>query len=330
MFEACIIGAGPCGLAVSVELKRRGIPHVVIEKSCIVSTIYRFPTQMVFNSTPERLEIGDIPFYTERAKPTRMEALTYYRTVVQRLQLPVRQYEEVVAVTRPEDEGTFRVQSRTLAGQTLETDAKAVVVATGYFDHPNLLGVPGEHLPHVSHYYRDAHPYYGQRVVVIGGTNSAAEAAIDLHRIGAEVVLVHRGAAMSDKIKPWVKPDIQSLIDKRAIDVHFRSRVTEIRPDHVRVETPEGLIEIPCDHVLALTGYHPDMSFLEKLGIQIDPETGIPAHDEETFETNVPGIYVAGVVVSGFDANRIFIENGRLQAPKIAESIASRATVRVG
>ncbi|WP_367307221.1 YpdA family putative bacillithiol disulfide reductase [Alicyclobacillus acidocaldarius] len=330
MFEACIIGAGPCGLAVSVELKRRGIPHVVIEKSCIVSTIYRFPTQMVFNSTPERLEIGDIPFYTERAKPTRMEALTYYRTVVRRLELPVRQYEEVTAVEWDDRNGGFRVHSRTLSGRTLETEARAVVVATGYFDHANMLGVPGENLPHVTHYYRDAHPYYGQRVVIIGGTNSAAEAAIDLHRVGASVTLVHRGPAMSDKIKPWVKPDIQSLLDKRAIDFHFRSRVTEICADHVRVETPEGPLDIPCDHVLALTGYHPDTSFLEKLGIQIDPETGIPAHDETTYETNVPGIYVAGVVVSGFDANRIFIENGRLQAPRIADAIASRMAARVG
>ncbi|MBF8377569.1 YpdA family putative bacillithiol disulfide reductase [Alicyclobacillus mali] len=329
MFEACIIGAGPCGLAVSVELKRRSIPHVVIEKSCIVSTIYRFPTQMVFNSTPERLELGEIPFYTERAKPTRMEAMTYYRTVVERLQLPVRQYEEVISVERGRELQGFRIHSRTLSGRTLETMASCVVVATGYFDQPNMLGVPGEDLPHVSHYYRDAHPYYGQRVVIIGGTNSAAEAAIDLHRIGAQVTLVHRGAAMSDKIKPWVKPDIQSLIDKQAIDCHFRSRVAAICADHVRVETPGGPLDVPCDHVLALTGYHPDTSFLEKLGVQIAPETGIPVHDEATYETNVPGIYVAGVVVSGFDANRIFIENGRLQAPCIADAIASRVGARV-
>ncbi|WP_304458355.1 YpdA family putative bacillithiol disulfide reductase [Alicyclobacillus sendaiensis] len=328
MFEACIIGAGPCGLAVSAELKRRGISHVVIEKSCIVSTIYRFPTQMVFNSTPERLEIGDIPFYTERAKPTRMEALNYYRAVVQRLALPVRQYEEVTAVERL-DGGGFRILSRTLSGRMLETEARAVVVATGYFDHPNMLGVPGENLPHVTHYYRDAHPYYGQRVVIVGGTNSAAEAAIDLHRVGATVTLVHRGPAMSDKIKPWVKPDIQSLLDKRAIDAHFRARVAEIRADGVRIETLDGPLEIPCDHVLALTGYHPDTSFLERIGVDVCRDTGIPVHDEATYETNVPGVFVAGVVVSGFDANRIFIENGRLQAPRIADAIAFRMAAHV-
>ncbi|SIT00258.1 YpdA family putative bacillithiol disulfide reductase [Alicyclobacillus vulcanalis] len=330
MLEACIIGAGPCGLAVSVELKRRGISHVVIEKACIVSTIYRFPTQMVFNSTPERLEIGGIPFYTERAKPTRMEALTYYRTVVDRLRLPLRQYEEVLSVERLDKDGAFCLVSRTRSGRMRKTEARTVIVATGYFDHPNLLGVPGEDLPHVSHYYRDAHPYYGQRVVVIGGTNSAAEAAIDLHRIGASVTLVHRGSAMSDKIKPWVKPDIQSLIDKRAIDVYFQSRVTEITPDDVSVDTADGPLKIPCDHVLALTGYHPDTSFLERMGVEIERETGIPMHDESTFETNVPGLFVAGVVVSGYDANRIFIENGRLQAPLIAEAIAARQQARVG
>ncbi|WP_281758919.1 YpdA family putative bacillithiol disulfide reductase [Alicyclobacillus hesperidum] len=329
MYDVCVIGAGPCGLAVSVELQKRQIDHVVLEKSCIASTIYRFPTQMIFNSTPERLEIADIPFYTQGGKPTRQEALNYYRTVVARLKLPIRQYETVEQVAWDDGQMAFSIQSRTLAGQMIQTFARQVVIATGYFDHPNALGVPGEELPHVQHYYRDAHPYYGQRVVIVGGTNSAAEAAIDLYRVGAEVTLIHRGAALSDKIKPWVRPEIQSLIDHERIAFHFRSRVKAILPDRVQVATPEGDIEIAADHVLALIGYHPDTPFLSELGVEIDAESGIPTHHPETYETNVAGIFIAGVVVSGYDANRIFIENGRLHAPAIAQAIRDRLGSRI-
>lgn len=310
MYEVCVIGAGPCGLAVSAALQQRNIEHVVLEKSCIASTIYRFPTQMIFNSSPNLLEIGGIPFYTNATKPTRQEALTYYRTVVDRLNLPVRQYETVTQVSRDESTGYFHISSKTASGLERELLAKRVVVATGYFDNPNLLGVEGEDLPHVHHYYSDPHLFYGQRVVVVGGTNSAAEAVIELYRVGANVRLVHRGEGLSPKIKPWVLPEINSLINKNLIEYDFQSRVVRITPTSVHVHTPSGAKEFEVDHVLALTGFHPNVSFLQQMGVHVDSETGVPEHDERTYETNVPGLFVAGVVVSGYDANRIFIETG--------------------
>ncbi|GEO27869.1 hypothetical protein AAC03nite_36540 [Alicyclobacillus acidoterrestris] len=325
MYNVCVIGAGPCGLAVSAELQKHHIHHIVLDKSCIASTIYRFPTQMVFNSTPEKLEIGEIPFYTNGAKPTRHEALTYYRTVVDRLQLPVLQYETVYDVHYDEPSKAYRIHTRTRTGLDHAYFAKNIVIATGYFDNPNWLGVEGEDLPHVSHYYTDAHPYYGQSVVVVGGTNSAAEAVIDLYRIGAKVRLIHRGSELSSKIKPWVQPEIQSLIRNNRIEYYFNSKITRIHPDAVDVQTPNGQLQFPVNHVLALTGYHPDMSFLQQFGIHVDAKTGIPAYNEETYETNVSGIYLAGVIVSGYDANRIFIETGRFHGQSIVKDIIKRS-----
>lgn len=321
MYEVCVIGAGPCGLAVSVALKKRNVDHIVLEKSCIASTIYRFPTQMIFNSTPQLLEIGDLPFYTNASKPTRQEALTYYRTVVQRLDLPVRQYMTVTQVTRAENKGCFGVTCTTASGLTREIEARRVVLATGYFDNPNRLGVEGEDLPHVHHYYSDAHLYYGQRVLVIGGTNSAAEAVIELYRVGADVRLVHRGEGLSPKIKPWVLPKINSLVNKDRIEYDFQSKVVRITPSVVEIQTPAGKKVTEVDHVLALTGFHPNIEFLQQLGVHVDAETGVPEHDEHTYETNVHGVYIAGVVVSGYDANRIFIETGRFHGDVIVESM---------
>jgi thioredoxin reductase (NADPH) len=325
MLDALIVGAGPCGIAASAAMKRYGLDHVVLEKSCIVSTLYRFPTNMIFNSTPQLLEVGDIPFYTTGPKPNRSEALTYYRTVVDRLGLPVRQYEKVVKIEPLQDQRGFLVHSQEQIGTKRTYEVRHVVLATGYFDTPNMLGVEGEELPHVSHYYQDAHPYYGQDVLVIGGTNSAAEAVLELHRTGARVTLVHRGETLSSHIKPWIRPEIQSLIEKQAIPVYFRSHVRKIHQNgQVDVETPEGMVHLYARQVFALIGYRPDLTFIRSLGIKVDDNTGIPVHDPDTLETNIPGIFLAGVVISGYNANRIFIENGRLHGEQIAQTLVQR------
>ena len=322
LLDALVIGAGPCGIAASAALKKYGLNHVVLDKSCIVSTIYRFPTNMVFNSTPQLLEIGEIPFYIQGAKPTRSEALTYYRTVVDRLALPVHQYETVTKIERNQFDQSFFVYSQEQMGMEHVYKTKRVIISTGYFDNPNMLGIDGENLPHVLHYYTDAHPYFGQDVLVIGGTNSAAEAVIDLYRMGSKVTLVHRGMELSSHIKPWIRPEIQSLIDKNLVPIHLRSTVKRIYANGtVDIATPDGPLQIQARHVLALTGYHPNVGFLKTFGIHIDEQTGIPEHNETTYETNVPGIYIAGVIVSGYHANRIFIETGRNHGMAIAEAI---------
>jgi thioredoxin reductase (NADPH) len=290
-----------------------------------VNSIYHFPRNMVFFTTAELLEIGGLPFVTPYEKPTQAEGLKYYRRVVDAYGLRVAMDEPVAAI-RPGTEGgapSFVVESRR-DGEVLVRGARHVVVSTGYYDHPNLLGVPGEDLPHVSHYYREAHAYYRRRVVVVGGKNSAAIVALELYRAGADVTLVHRGVELGASIQYWIRPDIDNRIKEGSIAARFETRVVEIRPDAVAVLGPKGREEIAAEAVFLLTGYHPDSALLTRAGVRVDPATLVPDHDPQTLETNVPGLYLAGAIVSGRETGRIFIENGRFHGQAIVESIRSR------
>jgi thioredoxin reductase (NADPH) len=322
--DVAIIGAGPAGLAASIECKQRDLSHVVLDKGSIVESLRKFPTNMVYFTTPDLLEIGALPLVSSREKPTRLEALKYYRRVAEHYQLPLNLYEKVDAVER--QNGLFRLhtilQART-PGEERTYRARKLIVATGYYDNPNRLGVPGEDLPKVSHYYKEAHPYYQMDVAVLGGANSAAETALDLYRSGVKVTLIHWHAELSSHIKYWVRPDILNRIERGEIRAFFNTRVEEILPDKLKLKAGDGRqFEIDNDFVLALIGYHPDYRFLESLGIEIEPEKGRPVYDPETFETNVPGLYVAGGMVSGRETNKIFIENGRFHGAKIVRHLA--------
>ncbi len=319
---AIVVGAGPTGLACAIELKRAGVESLVIEKGCLLNSIYNYPTHMTFFTTPELLEIGDVPFTCAGEKPTRLEALKYYRGVARHYGLKVRQYERVEEIHGEDDD--FRVLTADLWGRCHAYQARKIVLATGYYDRPNLLGIPGEELPKVSHYYKEPHPYCDTDVAVIGGRNSAAIAALELYRAGARVALIHRGATLSDHIKYWIRPDLENRIRNGEIRAYFRSRVLRILPREIEVETPEGLIRLENDFVLAMTGYHPDTDFLASVGIRFDPAGGKPRTNPQTLESERPGIYLAGVVVAGMHTNEIFIENGRHHARRIARDIAAR------
>jgi thioredoxin reductase (NADPH) len=288
----------------------------------VVNSLVGYPIHMTFFSTPENLEIGDIPFICSGTKPTRTEALAYYRRVSRHYRLDVRQYEEVVGIEGAR--GDFTLRTRRSGGPESAQRARALVLATGYFDTPNMLGVPGEDRPKVTHYYREAHPYYDQDCLIIGGGNSAVEAALDLWRTGARVTLVHFLDGLDPGVKPWVRPDIENRIREGSITARFRMRVTEIGNDSVTVRSEsDGKTErIPNDWVFAMTGYTPDTSFLRRLGVETHEETGIPVHDAESMETNVPGIFIAGVLAAGFDANKIFIENGKLHGELIVSALS--------
>jgi len=323
MEKVVVIGAGPCGLSAAVELKRIGFYPLVIEKHNVVHSIYRYPTYMKFFSTPDLLEIGGIPFTTPNDKPTRLEALHYYRTVAMREELRIRCYEEAVRIGRVET--GFVVETVDRTGVRRSYAAENVVVATGYFDSPNLLGIPGEDLPNVTHYYKEAHPYSFMRVAVIGGNNSAVDAALDLLQVGARVTMIYRGTPETQNVKPWVRPLFESMVRKGKIEMMYRSRVTAIFPDRIDVVLEDGSTRtIEIDFVLALTGFRPDRTMMKEVGVMVDDETGIPAYDPETMETNVPGLYVAGVVAAGRNANEIFIENGRFHGVKIAAHLAAK------
>jgi thioredoxin reductase (NADPH) len=323
--DVVIVGAGPAGLAAAIAASQRHLSYVVIEKGVLVNSIFHFPRNMVFFTTPELLEIGGIPFTTPFEKPTRQEALRYYRRVVDRFDLNVRMEERVEAINPPEQPGgAFAVHSRRRNGKGFEFRSRAVVVATGYYDNPNLLEIPGEDLPHVSHYYTEAHGYYRKSVVVVGGNNSAAEAALDLFRSGATVTLVHRGASLGGSIKYWVRPDIVNRIREGSITALFSRRLAEIRPASVVLEAKGQKDECPAEAVFLLTGYHPDIDLLERAGVRIDRETLTPQHNPETLETNVPGLYLAGAVAAGREGNRIFIENGRLHGEFVVARIGSQ------
>jgi thioredoxin reductase (NADPH) len=317
MVDVVVIGAGPVGLACALEAARNGLTARVLDKGTLVNSIVGYPPRMEFFSTPELIEIGGHPFPVREYKPTREDAIEYYRGVAAREQLDVRLYETVIDVRGRR--GAF-----TVVTSRGEHEARAIVIAIGFFDQPNLLNVPGEELPKVTHYYREPYAYVGQRVVVIGGRNSAAKAALDCHRHGAQVTLVVREAELSDKIKYWIKPDLENRIKEGSIQAFFSSRVEAIREDAVILETPAGRQEIGNDWVLAMTGYHPDFGFLEKLGLSFaDDGCRTPIYNETTFETSRPGVYIAGTVCGGYHTSRWFIENGRFHARQIASHIAS-------
>ncbi len=320
--DLLIVGAGPSGLATAIAAKQHGLDYAIVEKGVLVNSIFNFPPLMVFFTTPELLEIGGLPLVTPYDKPTRLEGLRYYRRVVDTFGIQISFHEEVREIER-EDDGTFVVTS-TGRGGTRVRHARAVVLAIGYYDRPNYLGIPGEDLPHVSHYYTDAHPYYRQRVVVVGGKNSAAEASLELFRAGAHVTLVHRRATLGDSIKYWVRPDIENRIKEGSIAARFEARVVEIRATEVIIERHGAQESIPAEGVFLLTGYHPDAELMRRAGIECHPESLVPTLDPETFESNVPNLFIAGGAVAGRNTGNIFIENGRFHGERIVKVIADR------
>lgn len=321
-FDVLVIGAGPTGMACAIEAQRAGFSAAAIDKGCLVNSLFHYPANLVFFTTPELLEIGDIPFTTANQKPNRQEALEYYRNVAEHYRLDVRQYQHVLSVTGYD--GAFHVQTRDRNHHEHQYTARKIVVATGYYDRPNYMGIPGENLPKVMHYYHEPHPYFDMDVVVIGAKNSAAIASLELWRRGARVTLVHRGPGIHKNVKYWIKPDIENRIARGEIAAHFNSAVQEILPESVRVCTPQGPLVLKNDFVFALTGYHPDYDFLRSMGIELtDPEMR-PLCDPETFESNVPGIYVAGVIVAGSRTSEIFIENGRFHGRQIAADLKKK------
>ncbi|WP_139489470.1 YpdA family putative bacillithiol disulfide reductase [Brevibacillus dissolubilis] len=378
--QVIIIGAGPCGLSAAVELKKRGIDPLIIEKGTLVNAVYNYPTYMIFHSTPERLEIGGVPFVTPNEKPTRLEALTYYRLVAERSGLRIHTYETVTSVERMNAEGlnsagaadhaltgeqagglsfanvphspqtNFTVHTTDRFGKNHTYTSAHLIIATGYFDQPNKLGVSGEDLPKVSAYYKEAHPYAGLKVAIIGSSNSAVDSALDLMRTGAEVTVICRSEALSPRVKAWTRPLFESAAEKGDIRIMYNSVVREIHEQHIIVETkqPEDdaagtldptddvrkdtqpneathvLTELPNDFVLALIGYRPDRTLLASMDAQLDDETGAPVTNPDTMETNIPNLYVAGVIVSSRHANEIFIENGRFHGELIAKEIAAK------
>ena len=326
--DILIVGAGPSGLATAIAAKQHGLDYVVVEKGALVNSIFRFPAHMIFFTPPDLLEIGGLPLVTPFDKPTRLEALRYYRRVVETYGLQIALQEQVMAIERDGDVFAITTADVDAAGAALQTrrvrEARAVVLAIGYYDHPNCLGVPGETLPHVSHYYSEAHPYYRRRVVIVGGRNSAAETALELFRAGAHVTLVHRGAELGESIKYWVRPDIENRIKEGSIAARFDTHVVEITSRSVVVERAGGREELPADAVLLLTGYRPDVALMQRAGIRCDEQTLAPALDAETFETNVPNLFIAGGAIAGRNTGSIFIENGRFHGERIVKTLAER------
>jgi len=312
-----VIGAGPTGLACAIELQRRGVEVMVIDKGCLVNSLYHYPTHMTFFTTPELLEIGDIPMTSLNDKPTRTEALKYYRRVAEHYKLNIHQYENVEAIGG--EDGAFTIRT-----DRTSYDARKLIIASGYYDVPNLLNIPGEDLPKVVHYYKEAHPYYDHDVVVIGAKNSAAIIALELYRTGARVTLVHRGPGIHHHVKYWIKPDIENRIKNGEVKAYFNSAVTEIKPASVTISMPEGNLEIPNQFVFAMTGYRPDLNFLNATGITLEPHTRKPKTDPITLESERKGIFLAGVIVAGMHTNEVFIENGRFHGRQIAEAIAAQ------
>ncbi|MFN2397374.1 MAG: YpdA family putative bacillithiol disulfide reductase [Gemmatimonadaceae bacterium] len=324
--QVVIVGAGPCGLAAAIAMKEAGLRARVFDRSCVVSSIVEYPTYMTFFSTASRLEIGGVPFVVAAEKPTRRDAMAYYRAVVDHFDLKVLQYEEVQAIEGTEPQ--FLVRSRALSGSppVRVSPAEAIIIATGYRGNPNRLGVPGEDLPHVTHSFREGHEAFRRRAVVVGGGNSAVEVALDLYRSHAHVTLVHFGPRLDKGVKPWVLPDITNRIADGSIAARWNARVIAIEPDAVVLQGSEGgeLARLGADHVYLMTGYTPDPTLLSSLGVSIDSQTGKPTHDVATMETDVPGVFIAGVLAAGYDANKIFIENGRHHGNLIARTLVSR------
>ncbi|HEY6349490.1 MAG TPA: YpdA family putative bacillithiol disulfide reductase [Candidatus Angelobacter sp.] len=321
-FDLLVIGAGPTGMASAIEAQRAGFSAVLVDKGCLVNSLFHYPANLVFFTTPELLEIGDIPFTTANQKPNRPEALEYYRNVAQHYRLDVRQYQRVTSISG--SDGSFCVHTVDTYEKKHEYSAKKLVVATGYYDLPNWLSIPGENMSKVMHYYHEPHPYFDTDVLVIGAKNSAAIAALELWRRGARVTLVHRGSGIHQNVKYWIKPDIENRIKNREVAAWFNSCVLEILPESVRIKTPEGERMLKNDFVFALTGYHPDYDFLTSMGIELKKPEMRPVCNPQTFESNVPGIYVAGVIVAGSRTSEIFIENGRFHGRQIAADLKTK------
>jgi thioredoxin reductase (NADPH) len=318
-----IVGAGPSGLATAIAAQQAGLAYEVVEKGVLVNSIFHFPRHMTFFTTADLLEIGGLPFVSPYEKPTQMEGLKYYRRVTETYGLRVTLGEEVLTIAKAGRK--FAVKSRSEDGEARTRTTRNLVFATGYYDSPNLLGVPGEDLPHVSHYYTEPHAFFQRDVVVVGGKNSAAIAALELHRAGARVTLVHRAAMLSGSIKYWIKPDIENRIKEGAIAARFGARVLEIRAGFVAVTAGFGTEEIAAGQVFLLTGYHPDTRLLEEAGVRVDRETLVPDHDPKTMETNAKGVYLAGAIASGRHTSRIFIENGKFHGQAIVAAIQAAA-----
>ena len=321
--DLLVIGAGPTGLACAIEAQRAGFTALLVDKGCLCNSLFHYPANMTFFTTPELLEIGNIPFSSPNQKPNRSEALEYYRKVAEHYELDIRQYENVERVEGRD--GNFTVHTMDRFERMSHYRARKLVVATGYYDLPNYLEIPGEDLSKVRHYYDEPHPFYGLDVLVIGGKNSAAIAALDLWRHGVRVTLVHPGPEMHSHVKYWILPDINNRIKNGEIKAYFNSTVTNIAEDDVTLATPDGPVKLPNHFVFALTGYHPDFSFIESLGVSLDEANDrCPVCDPATLESNVPGIYLAGVVVAGERTNEIFIENGRFHGQLIAKDLQEK------
>jgi thioredoxin reductase (NADPH) len=314
MLDILIIGGGPIGIACGLEAQKAGLSFLIVEKGCLVNSLYNYPSTMTFFSTSEKLEIGGIPFVTISNKPTRSEALEYYRRVATSNSLPINLFEEVTGVKNDDDVFTISTSMATYK-------AKNVILSTGFYDIAVKLNIPGEDLPKVKHYYKDPHYYAMQKVVVVGSSNSAIDVALETYRKGAEVTLVIRGDEVSHRVKYWVRPDILNRIKEGSIKAYFNSNLKAIREQEVDIETPEGIITIPNDFVMAMTGYRPNFEFLKKLGITLTDDKFIPHYNPETMETNLPGLYLAGVVCGGLDTHLWFIENSRVHADMIIEDI---------
>jgi thioredoxin reductase (NADPH) len=321
VFDVVVVGAGPAGLAAAIEAKKYGLSCVVFDKGGITNSILHFPTQMIFFTTPELLEIGGVPLVSDREKPSRNEALKYYRKVAGMHHLNVRQYEEVLRIEQVQPH-VFRVHTASSS-----YDGRNIVLSIGYYDNPNFMGIPGEDLPHVSHYFTEAHPFYDRDVVVIGGKNSAAEAALDLFRSGARVSLIHRGREMGNTVKYWVRPDIENRFKKGEITPYFNANILEITKDHVHISQGGTMRDVPAHQVFALTGYHCSTTFFDQLGVRYDPDTLRPSHSPETFETNVEGVYLAGSVIGGRLNGEVFIENGRFHGEALIKEVSRQLRV---
>src|ERR1700744_1993840 len=323
LHEVLVIGAGPTGLACAIDAQNLGLKVVLVDKGCLTNSLFHYPAHMTFFTTPELLEIGNMPFSSPNQKPTRSEALEYYRNVAEHYKLDLRRYQNVDSVSG--SDGAFEVHTTDRFGRRLTHHSRKLVVSTGYYDLPNYLNITGEELPKGKLYYHEPHPYFAQAVLVIGGKNSAAIAALDLWRHGARVTLVHRGAELHRHIKYWIKPDIENRIKNGEITAYFSTTVERIELDDVVLKTPLGEKTLPNHHVFALTGYKPDFTFIESLGITLDAKNSrCPVCNLRTLESNVPGIYVAGVVVAGERTNEIFIENGRFHGALIAKDLAEK------
>ncbi len=318
IWDIVIIGGGPIGIACGLEAKKKSLDYLIIEKGPIVNSLFNYPINMQFFSSSEKLEIDNIPFISKEAKPKRNEALEYYRRIVTSNQLNINLFEVVTKVDRPKDTFLITTDKNTYS-------AVNIIVATGFYDLPNRLDVPGEDLPKVSHYYRDPHFYASQKVAVIGASNSAVDAALECYRKGAEVTMIIRGPEVGQRVKYWVRPDIINRIEEGSIKVHYNSTVKEILPQEIIIDTPEGPLSIKNDFVLALTGYMPNFEFLTKIGIKLSKDNKkLPQYDPETMETNIPGIFLAGVICGGMETHKWFIENSRVHAPMIIKYILSK------